>query len=106
MIVVDYAKEGSLRKMLDKDFKGLNWEKKLVNLLYIANGLFEIHKEGLVHKDFHSGNIVMNKSSSFYISYITDFGLCKPISRDFSQEDKSKEIYGVLPYVAPEVLKG
>jgi len=105
-MVVEYAKEGSLRKMLDKDYKGLSWEKKLVNLLYIVNGLSEIHKEGLVHKDFHSGNIVMNKTSTFYISYITDFGLCKPISQDLSQETKSKEVYGVLPYVAPEVLKG
>jgi len=108
MMVVEYAREGSLRNILDKNYNALNWEKKLHNLLYIANGLSKIHKAGLVHKDFHSGNIVMNSMSNSstsyasYASYITDFGLCKPI---LSQETTSKEIYGVLPYVAPEVLK-
>ncbi|RIB07410.1 hypothetical protein C2G38_2113837, partial [Gigaspora rosea] len=33
-------------------------------------------------------------------SFITDFGLCKPVSQDSS----SAEIFGVLPYIAPEVL--
>ncbi|RIB04823.1 kinase-like domain-containing protein, partial [Gigaspora rosea] len=58
-----------------------------------------IHKANLVHKDFHSGNIV---NENMYSSYITDFGLCRPVSQDSS----SKEIFGVLPYIAPEVLYG
>ncbi|RIB06602.1 kinase-like domain-containing protein [Gigaspora rosea] len=33
-------------------------------------------------------------------SYITDFGLYKPVSQDSS----SKALFGVLPYIAPEVL--
>ncbi|CAI2182203.1 20018_t:CDS:2 [Funneliformis geosporum] len=36
-------------------------------------------------------------------SSITDFGMCKPLLQDLSQGNK---VYGVLPYVAPEVLKG
>ncbi|RIB02148.1 kinase-like domain-containing protein, partial [Gigaspora rosea] len=65
----------------------------------IAKGLAAIHKANLVHKDFHSGNIV---NEDMYNSYITDFGLCRPMSQDSS----SKEIFGVLPYIAPEVLFG
>ncbi|RIB17712.1 hypothetical protein C2G38_2186574 [Gigaspora rosea] len=42
----------------------------------------------LVHKDFHSGNIVNR-------FYITDFGLCKPVSQD----SNSKRLFGVLPYM-------
>src|SRR5205085_12557846 len=33
--------------------------------------------------------------------YITDLGLCKP-----ADENTDNNIYGVLPYVAPEVLRG
>ncbi|RHZ76290.1 hypothetical protein Glove_199g130 [Diversispora epigaea] len=96
MMVMQYAKYGSLRKMLNSSFKKLTWHYKIKNLFYIALGLASIHKTGLIHKDFHSGNIVNETKIS---SYITDFGLCKPVS----QNDKEK-IYGVIPYMAPETL--
>src|SRR5438034_7652008 len=38
-------------------------------------------------------------------AYITDLGLCQPANAKSTQSD-NKEIYGVLPYVAPEVLRG
>ncbi|RIB08874.1 kinase-like domain-containing protein [Gigaspora rosea] len=99
MIVMQYAKQGSLRKLLDNKYNDLSWEHKIDNIRYIAEGLAAIHKANLVHKDFHSGNIV---NENMYSSYITDFGLCRPVSQDSS----SKEIFGVLPYIAPEVLYG
>jgi serine/threonine protein kinase len=98
MIVMDYAKEGSLRAMLDKHHSELTWKDKLQNLNYIAYALAGIHEANLIHKDLHSGNIVM---TDLYNSWITDFGLCKPIT-----DNKEKALYGVLPYIAPEVLSG
>ncbi|RIB30207.1 kinase-like domain-containing protein, partial [Gigaspora rosea] len=70
---------------------------KVAILFYIADGLYTIHEAKLVHKDFHSGNIV---NENMFSSYITDFGLCKPVSQDSS----SNEIYRVLPYINPVVL--
>ncbi|RIB08532.1 hypothetical protein C2G38_341584 [Gigaspora rosea] len=35
-----------------------------------------------------------------FSSYIINFGLCKPVSHNSS----SKALFGVLPYIAPEVL--
>ncbi|RIB22480.1 kinase-like domain-containing protein, partial [Gigaspora rosea] len=99
MMVMQYAKQGSLRKLLDSKYNDLSWVHKIASLYCIANGLAAIHKANLVHKDFHSGNIV---NEEMYYSYITDFGLCRPVSQDSS----SKEIFGVLPYIAPEVLYG
>ncbi|RHZ81784.1 hypothetical protein Glove_117g439 [Diversispora epigaea] len=49
-----------------------------------------------MHKDFHSGNIV---NQTLTLSYITDFGLCKPVT-----ENDPENIYGVIPYMAPETL--
>ncbi|RIB20272.1 kinase-like domain-containing protein [Gigaspora rosea] len=97
MIVMQYAKQGSLRKLLDNRYKDLSWRHKILNLRYIAEGFVAIHEAKLVHKDFHSGNIVNNNTFS---SFITDFGLCRPVYQD----SNSTEIFGVLPYIAPEVL--
>ncbi|GBC39390.1 kinase-like domain-containing protein [Rhizophagus irregularis DAOM 181602=DAOM 197198] len=62
---------------------------------------FDIHDKGLIHHDFHCGNI-LNDSLSVYI---TDLGLCQPVNVK-SYQNSNKKIYGVLPYVAPEVLRG
>ncbi|RHZ63284.1 hypothetical protein Glove_330g118 [Diversispora epigaea] len=97
MIVMQYAKHGNLRKMLNKRFKFLTWKEKIKILECLARGLKRIHKIGLIHKDFHPGNIV---NESLTNSYITDFGLCKPIS------ENDEKFIGVLPYMAPEMWKG
>ncbi|CAI2168917.1 11419_t:CDS:10 [Funneliformis geosporum] len=48
--------------------------------------------------DFHSGNILQGNNNS----YISDFGLTGPADKQKSDD----RIYGVLPYIAPEVLNG
>ncbi|CAG8741053.1 14538_t:CDS:2, partial [Racocetra fulgida] len=60
--------------------------------------LHEIHEKGFVHRDFHPGNVLIDSNSEKL--YITDLGLCRPAN----EKSKEKKIYGVLPYVAPEVL--
>jgi serine/threonine protein kinase len=50
---------------------------------------------------FIVGNILNYNEFTF----ITDLGLCRPANVITSQNE-CKELYGVLPYVAPEVLRG
>ncbi|RGB40645.1 kinase-like domain-containing protein [Rhizophagus diaphanus] len=95
-------KHGSLRQHLNNNFILLNWEKKLHILTNISHGLASIHNKGLIHHDFHCGNILSNYDQN---AFITDLGLCQPANVKSSQ-NSNKKIYGVLPYVAPEVLKG
>ena len=99
IMVMDYAERGSLRQSLNKNFNSMVWKDKLRILHTISDGLKDIHKKRLIHQDFHSGNILHNR-----IYYITDLGLCKPA--DEKSEKYNKNVYGVLPYVAPEVLRG
>ncbi|RGB25212.1 kinase-like domain-containing protein [Rhizophagus diaphanus] len=47
--------------------------------------------------DFHSGNILLC-SIAFFIS---DFGMCQPANAMLG-----KGVYGVLPYMAPEIIRG
>ncbi|RHZ79113.1 hypothetical protein Glove_151g170 [Diversispora epigaea] len=96
MIVMRHASNGSLRKLLNCKFEILTWRRKYNILSTIVNGLTYIHEMGLMHKDFHSGNIV---NQALIRSYITDFGLCKPVI-----ENDPENVYGVIPYMAPETL--
>ncbi|RIA90277.1 kinase-like domain-containing protein [Glomus cerebriforme] len=99
MMVMEFAELGNLRRKINIDFNSWDWFKKIDIISDIAHGLSDIHKEGLTHQDFHSGNILCN--CNFEIS---DLGLCKPANEE--SEKNNKNVYGVLPYVAPEVLRG
>ncbi|UZO18435.1 uncharacterized protein OCT59_009748 [Rhizophagus irregularis] len=101
MMVMGYAKDGSLRQHLNNSFNSTNWYEKLDILETIAEGLDFIHQKGLIHRDFHCGNILKDNNFTF----ITVLGLCRPANVKSSQNE-CKELYGVLPYVAPEVLRG
>jgi len=65
----------------------------------VAKSLSALHKCNLVHGDFHSGNLLLYSQEFICIG---DLGLSKPTDKP----SKTNEIYGVLPYIAPEVLLG
>ena len=94
-----YAENGSLRKNLQSIFN-YKWIAKLIRLHQIINGLEIIHQQKLVHCDLHHGNILEQQK----ILSISDLGLCKPV-KYFQSHSKKNEIYGVLPFVAPEILR-
>src|SRR6266496_6177761 len=74
MIVMDYAKDGSLRNSL-KQNNVYSWYSILCTLYHIISGLDTIHESKLVHCDLHDGNILCG---GIY-KYISDLGLSKPI---------------------------
>ena len=56
IMVMGYVPGCNLRQYLNQN--RLTFKSKLNQLLYIAMGLKNIHDKGLIHKDFHSGNIL------------------------------------------------
>ncbi|RIB22741.1 hypothetical protein C2G38_2033335 [Gigaspora rosea] len=102
MMVYQYANRGNLHDFLTENFRALEWQEKLKYLAEISYDLSRIHKAGLIHGDFHSSNILLNQVINGSInSYISDLGLSRK-----QDEHDSKCVYGVMPYIAPEVLKG
>ncbi|CAB5388538.1 unnamed protein product [Rhizophagus irregularis] len=104
IIILDYAEGGNLNNWLNKNYKYFSWLAKINTLLNISNGLKEIHQKQRVHRDLHTGNILLfvNNINIFddNIISISDMGLCGEVDN----MDKSN-LYGVMPYVAPEVLR-
>jgi len=100
---MSYAKNGSLRKYLPNVVK-YNWYNKLQLLEKIIFGLKTIHESDLIHCDLHDGNVLISDNSDEL--FITDLGLCKPINTlQNSSNNDNDDIYGVLPYIAPEILR-
>ncbi|RIB25378.1 kinase-like domain-containing protein [Gigaspora rosea] len=98
LMVFQYANNGSLSKYLRSNFCNLTWQTKLEILKNISDELCYIHSYAkYIHADFHSGNILQDQQS-----YIADLGL----SRKSDEKVFEGDIYGVMPYVAPEVLSG
>ncbi|CAB4420300.1 unnamed protein product [Rhizophagus irregularis] len=97
MMVLQYFEGESLRNNL---VEGLKLETKIKYLFCIIDGLSGIHDAGNIHKDFHSGNKLLYNNHNDVLS-ISDLGMCQPVN-----DNERKGIYGVIPYMAPEVLRG
>ncbi|GES96341.1 kinase-like domain-containing protein [Rhizophagus clarus] len=67
-----------------------------------ARGLYDIHKLDIIHRDLHSGNIFFRKGSDGEISFLGDLG----ISKSATESTNDNENYGIIPYMAPEILQG
>ncbi|UZO09627.1 uncharacterized protein OCT59_029842 [Rhizophagus irregularis] len=104
IMVLQYAEGGDFNKWINKNYENFDWINRIKVLNNIINGLKEIHQKKKVRHDFHTGNILfLFTSTSDICDYtrISDMGLCEEV--DNVDEEK---IYGVMPYVAPEVLRG
>jgi serine/threonine protein kinase len=105
-MVLDYAEGKDFKHWMIKNYEYFNWSNKLVLLYNAIRGLKGIHQKQMVHHDFHTGNILLGKS--FILEgiigdddiYISDMGLSGNVN-DTNQDS----VYGIMPYVAPEVLK-
>ncbi|CAI2165025.1 8463_t:CDS:2 [Funneliformis geosporum] len=84
---------------LQKHFKVIKWDRKLEMLCQIVYGLKAIHNANFIHRDFHSGNIILSDQKC----HIGDLGLSQSAN---NTPLKHNEIYGVVPYIAPEVFNG
>ncbi|CAG8556614.1 20010_t:CDS:10 [Racocetra fulgida] len=114
LMVMEYVEDGDLRQFskdilinADLSIKIEHLFSKIVLMHELSKGLKLIHDRGLMHRDFHPGNILCTRVGKsfggFFCTHasITDLGLCRP-----ANETNKENVYGVLPYVAPEVLQG
>ncbi|RHZ65935.1 hypothetical protein Glove_310g53 [Diversispora epigaea] len=100
-IVLRYMKNGNLRDFL-KQNTSLPWIERLWLLNTFIRGLKVIHSKGLIHRDLHPGNLMITEAynnSKYKFVRLGDLGLCR-----LANENSSSGAYGILPYIAPEVL--
>ncbi|GBC08653.1 hypothetical protein RclHR1_00830004 [Rhizophagus clarus] len=93
-LVVEYADRGSLRSYLDTNLLSLDWRDKYRLALQLSKAIEYLHEREIVHKDLHSGSILIRNNSIM----LADSGLSKRI-RDASQN--SSNSFDTIPYIDP-----
>ncbi|GBC02876.1 hypothetical protein RclHR1_04880001 [Rhizophagus clarus] len=96
-IIIKYYESGDLAHYLTEDFFNHSWINKLNILNNIIVGLKNLHNANILHRDIHSGNILLEEN----FAIISDLAAAKIASK--SLNDKA---YFLIPYVAPEVFRG
>ncbi|RHZ80099.1 hypothetical protein Glove_139g323 [Diversispora epigaea] len=99
IMVMEFAEDGSLHGDLMLNLDKINWQTKLERLYCIAAGIEQIHNNYLIHRDLHSGNILMGVNGILGSIRIADLGLCRNI------DNSTNHVYGIMPYVAPEIFE-
>ncbi|CAG8564387.1 32484_t:CDS:2 [Racocetra persica] len=90
-LVLEYADIGDLHNYLIQNC--LEWDQKVEIVRHIICGLRFLHKNEILHRDLHTGNVVIKSDSSnkFGIrAVITDFGLSRVVSRNSISNQRVK----------------
>ncbi|CAG8567461.1 4679_t:CDS:2, partial [Acaulospora morrowiae] len=103
LLVMEYSTFGSLKDYIHNNISTLTWKERINFVHDIASGLTELHVVDLLHTDFHSGNLLLfgGRRNNLKVK-ITDLGLSRPLG----VKPTEGQVFGVLPFIAPEVLLG
>lgn len=103
MLIMEHMNGGSLYDLLQST-KHLTWAQRGAFAYDIASGMAYLHKNGIVHCDLKSLNILLNGSNS---CKICDFGLSKVTNNTDSgiSINKSEDGRGSLRWKAPELFQ-
>ncbi|RHZ78873.1 hypothetical protein Glove_155g68 [Diversispora epigaea] len=107
-IIVRMLFDDNLHNFLTENFWNLEWHSKFDFLFSIVSSLRNLHEINLVHCDLHSGNILMMNYFDPRDSILQiDPSSCK-LEDDLilNANEKNNKIYGSIPYIPPEVLRG
>lgn len=97
-IVMEYHEEMPLAEYIRKH--SISVKEFLHIARKIVNGIADIHKAGIIHKDINPSNIIYDPRTRKAI--IIDFGLATEFSFERPQEISLNGFEGTLPYVSPE----
>ncbi|KAF0493914.1 kinase-like protein [Gigaspora margarita] len=100
MFVTKFYEYGNLQEFLTKTMGCLCW-RDIIDMLWgmVSGGLERIHDSGFYHGNLHCGNLLIDELPESIHLKISDVGLHGPA------DGPGSGVYGVLPYVAPEVLR-
>jgi WD40 repeat protein/serine/threonine protein kinase len=98
-LVMEYMPKGSLFEVLHSQ-QPLTWHVRYQIATDMACGLAFLHREGILHRDVKSLNVLINDQ---FRAKLTDFGLARVKSE--TQTTSTKGSAGTPAWMAPELFK-
>ncbi len=95
-LVMQYVEGGSLADLL-KAKDPLDWQRAARYVADVGEGLLEVHKQGIVHRDVKPSNILWEPKRDEAV--LTDFGVAARLGDPAT-------VSGSLPYMSPEAYDG
>ncbi len=101
---------GSLQDLLDRGGR-LSWQDAARHMLGVAEGLTEVARAGLVHRDIKPGNLLVDRYGEVHLG---DFGLAvggaelppMPLGGPAPSSPATATVAGTPEYMAPEQARG
>jgi serine/threonine protein kinase/Flp pilus assembly protein TadD len=102
-LVMEYVPGGTLQSRLQKGPLGLDELARIGS--EIGDALEDAHRRGFLHRDLKPGNIVLTTAGT---PKILDFGLAGLLNASHSATGLTQAgaVFGSLPYMAPEQVRG
>jgi tetratricopeptide (TPR) repeat protein/predicted Ser/Thr protein kinase len=102
-IVMEYVEGDNLRRLVRDG--PLEVDRAVSIGLDVARGLAEAHRQGIVHRDLKTENILVTPSGH---AKITDFGIAKRMLRDGTEESLTRGgfVVGTYRAMSPEQARG
>lgn len=98
-LAMEYVQGESLREKIDSG--PLEIDEALKIAIQSAEGLLEAHKEGIIHRDIKSANIMINEKGQVKV---LDFGLAR--FKGHTRVTKAFTPEGTAAYMSPEQSRG
>ena len=103
-LLMDFVVGGTLASRLSGS--GMDRETALARFTEVVEGVAHAHADGVLHRDLHPGNVLLDDSSGSEIAVVSDFGIARVLDEGSARRTRTGVAMGTPAYMAPEQAAG